>query len=58
VDGPKVVAVELPPTVPGDLPAATADLARLTVCSLESLDERPDAPDGATLRLRLASLVI
>ncbi|MGC1273765.1 MAG: hypothetical protein WBC44_08670 [Planctomycetaceae bacterium] len=58
VDGPKVAALELPPAIPGDLPAATDDLARLTACSLETLDERPDAPDGATLRLLLASLVI
>lgn len=58
VDGPKVAALELPPAFPGDFPAATDDFARLTAGSLEALDERPDAPDGVTLRLLLASLVI
>lgn len=59
VDGPRVAAVELPSAVPADLPAVTADgLAALAGCPLESLDARPDAPDGATLRLLLASLLI
>lgn len=58
VGGPKVAAVDLPTPIPGDLPAVSDVLTRLTACSLEKLDERPDAPDGATLRLLLASLVI
>ena len=58
VDGPKVAAVESSAAVPCDLPEAAASLDGLTACSLESLDARPDAPDGATLRLLLASLVI
>lgn len=58
VAGPKVATPDLPPAIPGDVPAATDELTRLTACSLETLDERPDAPDGATLRLLLASLVI
>ena len=56
VDGPRVAAVELPRVVPADLLAITAD--GLAGCSAESLDARPDARDGATLRLLLASLLI
>lgn len=59
VDGPKVAAVDVTAPSPGDLPVMTAgELTRLAASSLESVDARPDAPDGATLRLLLASLVI
>ncbi|HEX6987339.1 MAG TPA: hypothetical protein VF170_18320 [Planctomycetaceae bacterium] len=59
VDGPRVAAVECSAALPGDLPASRpGDPVRLAAGSLESLDARPDAPDGATLRLLLASLVI
>jgi hypothetical protein len=59
VDGPRVAVVELPPGVPGDLPATTADSLALSAgCLVQAIDARPDAPNGATLRLLLASLVI
>ena len=58
VDGPKVPAVELPPALPGDLPAATASVGRLSACASECPDGRPDAPDGAKLRLLMGSLVV
>jgi hypothetical protein len=58
VDGPRIATPELAPALAGDLPVLTDDPARLTACSLETLDERPNAPDGTALRLLLASLVI
>jgi hypothetical protein len=59
VDGPKAVAVEVSAPAPGDVPATVVrGLARLSDPSCGSLAARPDLPDGMTLRLLIASLVI
>jgi hypothetical protein len=59
VDGPRVAAIDLPSLAPNDAPLA--DL-RAAVASNDSvaaaLDAPPDAPDGATMRVLLASWLI
>lgn len=59
LDGPRAATVDCSAALPGDLPVASlGNLTRLAACSLGSADARPGAPDGATLRLLIASLVI
>ena len=58
VDGPRVAVVECSAPPPSELMAAVADVALPVVGSPTLRQARPDAPDGATLRLLFASLVI
>lgn len=58
VDGPRVETVDLSGAMPGVRALGTARPVLPTGCECDAVDARPDAPDGAILRLLMASLVI